>query len=239
MQPYRLPGGSSWEATFIARMKMRREQLGLTQTDLAKQLKALNLPFHQQTIQRIEAGDRPLRLDEAFTIAGLLGVDLTTMVYPSRDENAGYAELVVDALRRSGETLRGDVDEIITDWLAEAYEPVATEFVDAWELSQHRPTKLVRWLAAWVIKAIWIFDNADDLMTSTYGIDSSAHEEEWRSATAGTREAIEDLRWVTEEAVWEEMGVSEDERPTMLADLGVEALSAYMRGDDGEHQEEA
>lgn len=72
--------GGSWELFFVENMRRLRESSGMTQTDLAKKLRARGLPFHQQTIQRVENGDRPLRLNEAFAICEEFGVDLDTMV---------------------------------------------------------------------------------------------------------------------------------------------------------------
>ncbi|SES21398.1 hypothetical protein SAMN04488000_118144 [Lentzea albida] len=51
----------------------------MTQTDLARALKAEGLPYYQQTIQRIESGERPVRLNEAHVIARFFEVDMETM----------------------------------------------------------------------------------------------------------------------------------------------------------------
>lgn len=51
----------------------------MTQTDLARALKAEGLPYYQQTIQRIESGERPVRLNEAHVIARFFEVDMDTM----------------------------------------------------------------------------------------------------------------------------------------------------------------
>lgn len=69
-----------WEAVFVREMAVLRKELGLNQTDLARQLKEnYGLPFHQQTIQRIEAGERPIRLNEAHYIAQELNSSLDAM----------------------------------------------------------------------------------------------------------------------------------------------------------------
>jgi transcriptional regulator with XRE-family HTH domain len=70
-----------WERNFRERMVRMREAKGMTQTDLARTLKTdFGLPFHQQTIQRIESGERPVRLNEANLIAQTLHADLFTMM---------------------------------------------------------------------------------------------------------------------------------------------------------------
>ena len=64
----------TWEDNFIKRM-IELRTAKMTQTELARQLNVRGLPFHQQTVQRIEKGDRPLRLNEAHAIAEILGSD--------------------------------------------------------------------------------------------------------------------------------------------------------------------
>jgi transcriptional regulator with XRE-family HTH domain len=61
---------------FVQRAINRRVELGVSQTDLARRMKDQDFPFHQTTISRIEAGERPIRLDEAAGIAECLGITL-------------------------------------------------------------------------------------------------------------------------------------------------------------------
>lgn len=68
-----------WELRFITNLQRLRERRSLKQTDLARALRRAGLPFHQQTIQRIENGDRPVRLNEAYLIAQELDVELEQM----------------------------------------------------------------------------------------------------------------------------------------------------------------
>lgn len=69
-----------WEGNFRGRMEAMRTAAGMTQTDLARVLRErYGLPFHQATIQRIEAGERPVRLNEAHLIAHAFQTDLDTM----------------------------------------------------------------------------------------------------------------------------------------------------------------
>lgn len=219
----------TWESNFRSRMKTRREQQGLTQTELAKRLKAYGLPFHQQTIQRVEAGDRPLRLDEAFAIAEVLGVELTDMVFASRETDVGYVRLLVSSLRRRSYTVGDDIDESMTDWNAEAWEPLAAEFLDVWNREQHRPTRLVRWIAAWLIKAIWMQDAALDAVMFSNGLSTDL--DTWREVQPRTEmSGFQDLQWVADEEFW--LSVPEPDRPTYLADLDPKALMAYIDADD-------
>lgn len=62
----------------------RRKSVGLSQTDVAKAMHDLGFRWHQPTVQRIEAGDRPLRFDEALALADLFQIDLSTFRSTSR-----------------------------------------------------------------------------------------------------------------------------------------------------------
>jgi transcriptional regulator with XRE-family HTH domain len=69
-----------WERNFRERMAELREAKGMTQTDLARVLRDRHgLRFHQQIVARIEAGERPVRLNEAHLIAHVLETNLGAM----------------------------------------------------------------------------------------------------------------------------------------------------------------
>lgn len=65
---------------FAASMRRLREEFELTQTDVAKAMSKQGFSFHQPTVQRIESGERPIRLDEARAIAEILHSDVGVMV---------------------------------------------------------------------------------------------------------------------------------------------------------------
>lgn len=77
-----------WEPAFVHRMKQKRQREDLSQTELAKMAAAEGLPFYQQTIQRIENGARPIRLNEAVVLAELLGSSLDEMVQSETAQTA-------------------------------------------------------------------------------------------------------------------------------------------------------
>ena len=72
---------TSREAIFAANVKRFRESQNMTQTDLARLMAERGFSFHQQTVQRIENGSRPVRLDEAYHLADALGGDIRFMSY--------------------------------------------------------------------------------------------------------------------------------------------------------------
>lgn len=65
---------------FGANVRLLREKRGMPQTELAALMKSRGFAFHQQTIQRIEAGERPVRLDEASELAMIFGRGLQEML---------------------------------------------------------------------------------------------------------------------------------------------------------------
>ena len=72
------PGASGAQQlkNFRQSMKVARRQAGMTQTDLANAMNERGHTFRQQTIQKIESGDRSLQFDEAAEIAEVIGVPL-------------------------------------------------------------------------------------------------------------------------------------------------------------------
>lgn len=123
---------STWERNFIAHMKALRRQQGMTQTDLARKVKSFGHPFHQQTVQRIENGERPVRLDEANVITIVLGTSLGAM---TDSAVTGDAELVrwYDAVCRRAagevENVKEGLGDFTNDY--ELLVSVVQELVDA------------------------------------------------------------------------------------------------------------
>ena len=67
------------ESTAVSRVvgrqvKAAREQLRLSQADLAKRLDELDLPTHQATVARVETGGRRISVDDLLALAAALGV---------------------------------------------------------------------------------------------------------------------------------------------------------------------
>lgn len=81
-----------FEMNFATQMRERRIAKGWSQTELAKRITQQGLKFHQTTVQRIEIGERPLKLTEAMVIAVALGTRFETMIRSDSVELA-YNEL--------------------------------------------------------------------------------------------------------------------------------------------------
>ena len=71
---------------------------GVSQSELARRLTDLGVPFRQQMIQRVETGDRAIRLNEATAICSALGLSLEEAM--SGQESAPSLE-DLDAILRS------------------------------------------------------------------------------------------------------------------------------------------
>jgi transcriptional regulator with XRE-family HTH domain len=64
------------EIAFGRRLRELRTGLGWSQTEVARRMNALDHQLHQTAVAKIEAGTRPLRLNEAFDLAEVFGVPL-------------------------------------------------------------------------------------------------------------------------------------------------------------------
>lgn len=81
-------GELPWEATFVENVIRARLRLGMSQTELAKRVTEGGVKFHQQTVQRIESGTRPVRMNEAMVICHVLTMTLTDALTPKDPRGA-------------------------------------------------------------------------------------------------------------------------------------------------------
>lgn len=181
---------STWERNFRDEMRRLREAAGMTQTDLARHLKAYGLPFHQQTIQRIEQGDRPVRLNEAHLIATVLEVPLETMtanVQPSVRE----LRSAVDALRRRA----GNEAENIRETMSDLVDAVADLMLPLGErLHQRSDEPTLDEASVWALKfAGYLHDAVGQLFEGCAALDALSGQEPLSLA----RPEIDDLgAWI-------------------------------------------
>lgn len=157
------PGGpfGAWERHFREQLVRLRESKGLTQTDVARMLRgAYGLAFHQQTIQRIESGERPIRLNEAHLIAQLFDVPLEAMTSagPSLDREVRQA---VEGFRGRCGQAADQIESTMTQLGVAAVrilvDVLGNRLPDA---SEDRPLDDVTlWGLAWAGKAKQAFDH--------------------------------------------------------------------------------
>lgn len=70
---------SNVEASFGALVRERRNLLSLTQEDLRRRLlDGYGIDLSKTAMSRLEQGERPIRLNEVFALARILGIDLST-----------------------------------------------------------------------------------------------------------------------------------------------------------------
>lgn len=174
-----------WERNFVEQMTRLREARRWTQTDLARELKVYGLPFHQQTIQRIEAGERPIRLNEANLIARVFGVDLETMTATGTppDREMRY---VVSRLRKGSEAAAEGLSEVLAEWLEDigAFALTLSERLSGGR--EDKPDAVAQWGLIWAAKVLatyYPFTNAWRHLAGIHGksIEIST-EEEWEMA---------------------------------------------------------
>ncbi|MCM0618741.1 helix-turn-helix domain-containing protein [Nocardioides sp. BSK12Z-4] len=123
----------------------------MTQTDLARVLQTrYGLRFHQQTIQRIEAETRPIRLDEAHCVADVFDVSLSSMTsYMEASDQA--LQLGVDRVRRSCRRLFENLTEDGLE-LLEAIDQLTSDVFsrDQGQLEDWAPTPMEAWALVWL-----------------------------------------------------------------------------------------
>jgi transcriptional regulator with XRE-family HTH domain len=74
----------------LAGEQLRRLRLarGWSQEEVARRMAAFDVDWHQTTVGRTETAQRPLRLNEAFALAALFRVGLSTLIGPPRVDPA-------------------------------------------------------------------------------------------------------------------------------------------------------
>ncbi|MBF8187315.1 helix-turn-helix transcriptional regulator [Nonomuraea sp. K274] len=160
-----------WEHNFIQQMKLLREARKMTQTDLARELKAFGLPFHQPTVQRIENGERPVRLNEAHLIARVLGVDVQSMAANSTPNAEREIRYAVDQLRITSSTQANALrEDHFREWLEDVEVLVLVLGLrvpaDAESLEDLDP--VAAWGMVWAMKALYAFEQ---LLSLWQGLD--------------------------------------------------------------------
>lgn len=91
--PYRCPMARTVDEAAGEAIALYRTTRGWTQSGLADLIKARGLSLAQQTIAKIEAGTRPLKLAEAVVLAEVLGVKVDDLLEFRAD---GVSRLIID-----------------------------------------------------------------------------------------------------------------------------------------------
>lgn len=84
---------------FARNVKFRRTQRNMTQTEVARLMKERGFSFHQQTVQRIEDGVRPVKLEEAYALSRIFEISVDSMAWNMENMRAhDISELAHGAL---------------------------------------------------------------------------------------------------------------------------------------------
>ncbi|WP_280364179.1 helix-turn-helix domain-containing protein [Nocardia abscessus] len=94
------------ERDFAAAFKQWRELRGMSQTELAHKASEVGLPFHQQTVARIESGERPVRVPEAVLLSAVLGVRLVDLVHQLSSVERSALDQLAEARAALEETVK-------------------------------------------------------------------------------------------------------------------------------------
>ncbi|WP_332760228.1 helix-turn-helix domain-containing protein [Pseudarthrobacter sp.] len=104
-----------WEAAFAKVLARRRQERGMSQTELARRATEAGLPLFQQQIQRIENLARPVRLNEAVVLARLLDQDPWVMIREMVDD-ASARDIVSTALEMADNAALRTIATIRDEW---------------------------------------------------------------------------------------------------------------------------
>lgn len=149
-----------WELAFRENLAFLRTARGISQSELARKLKARGMKFHQQTVQRVEDGTRPVRLNEAYAIAETLGTDLSTMTTPGTPK-ALALKYGVDGIRRDLTALDQPIEELFGD----AERSLMSLLYDIKvRLDEERPpSSLTLWASSWALYGFDVMTTIEDL----------------------------------------------------------------------------
>lgn len=129
--PHRAPRGTAptdQEIWFGENLRRLREQLGVSQSGLAREMAERGFQFHQTTISRIEAGDRPVRLAEATTLAEIVRTSVSMLIM--QPVELRYSENLFRARSKLVKARMQATDAIIELWKMRAKLEEEIDFVD-------------------------------------------------------------------------------------------------------------
>jgi transcriptional regulator with XRE-family HTH domain len=94
------------EQRFAANLRLFRERQSMSQVKLAREMAVRGWPWRQQTVTRVENGQRKIRFGEATTLAEILRTPLQRFSRPVSEAN------VVEKIRAAGTRLRESCEAV-------------------------------------------------------------------------------------------------------------------------------
>jgi transcriptional regulator with XRE-family HTH domain len=101
---------------FAANFKAARERAKLSGREVAEQMRERGIPWHQQTVVRLESGEQRVRLGEAEALAGIVGSSVDALMRPAdldmaaRDILSSAAKVRDSRRKLTDATARFDTD---------------------------------------------------------------------------------------------------------------------------------
>lgn len=109
------------EQRFAANLRILREREGISQVKLAREMAARGWPWRQQTVTRLENGQRMVRYGEAIALAEILGAPLDRFTRAAQEASEAEKVYKIGArLRQSYEDVAGAVCRLMGDQRAAA-----------------------------------------------------------------------------------------------------------------------
>lgn len=90
----------SLSETIGSAVRSHRERRGMSQAELARRMKNQGYSWYPATVARTETGERPLRLDEALSLAGILGVTIQAL-YTAPTASSAEEDQLVSAIMQT------------------------------------------------------------------------------------------------------------------------------------------
>lgn len=82
---------------FAERARARRQLLGMSQADVARKMReTYGFSWHQTVLAKIEGGQRTVRLDEAFALCRLYGIELDDLLRGRNLDSIRNGHVVID-----------------------------------------------------------------------------------------------------------------------------------------------
>jgi transcriptional regulator with XRE-family HTH domain len=110
--------GTGPEGIVVRRVRDLRVKAGLTQSQMAAEMTARGFSMVQSTIANIEAGHRPVRLNEAAALAAVLGAVLPELLLDPIEDGAHWVRIETQARIRGLQLLiaerRADAEAAVT-----------------------------------------------------------------------------------------------------------------------------
>ena len=101
---------------FARSLRGAREDRGMSQERIAKEMNTRGFKFHQSTVNKIETGERKVNVEEAFELAKVMGIPLTLLFEPDDQLPVTSAQRmmqITDSLHATGLRISSELRDYI------------------------------------------------------------------------------------------------------------------------------